>query len=103
MKQAAMAYVQLYEGKFGPNSRSLFGAWAWDAFMVFAAALPGAVQGGQPGTAAFRAALRDAIEQVKDLYGTCGVYAMSAANHNGTDARALVLITVEDGTWKLLQ
>ena len=103
MKQAAMAYVQLYEGKFGPGSRSLFGAWAWDGFMVLSAALPGALKGGQPGTAAFRTALRDAMEQVKDLYGTCGVYSMSAANHNGTDERALVLITVENGTWKLVQ
>ena len=103
MKQAAMAYVQLYEGKFGPNSRSVFGAWAWDGFMLLSAALPAALKGGQPGTPAFRAALRDAMEQVKNLYGTCGVYSMSPGNHNGTDDRALVLITVENGTWKLVQ
>ncbi len=102
MKRPALEYVKLYEGKFGPGSRSLFGAWAWDGFLLFSAALPAALKAGEPGTAGFRTALRDAMEQVKDLGGTCGVYSMSPANHNGTDQRALVLITVENGTWKLL-
>lgn len=102
VKQPAMDYVKLYEGKHGANTRSLFGATAWDGYLLFAKALPAALKAAQPGTPEFRTALRDAMEQVKDLYGACGVYSMSPANHNGTDERALVLITVENGNWKLM-
>lgn len=102
MKKPAMDFVRLYEGKYGPNTRSLFGATAWDGFLLLSQALPVALKSAQPGTAEFRKALRDAMEQVKDLYGACGIYSMSPTNHNGTDERALVLITVQDGNWKLM-
>jgi len=59
VKQPAMEYVKLYEGKYGPNSRSLFGATAWDGYLLFAQALPIALKAGQPGTPAFRTALRE--------------------------------------------
>lgn len=103
VKRPAMEYVRLYEGKHGANTRSLFGGTAWDGYLLFAKALPEALKVAQPGTAEFRKALRDAMEQVKDLYGSCGVYSMSPTDHNGTDERALVLITVENGAWKLMQ
>ena len=103
VKASALEYVRLYEGKYGPNSRSLFGGTAWDGFLLLTQALPTALKAAQPGTPAFRTALRDAIEQLKDVYGACGVYSMSPTNHNGTDTRALVLVTVENGGWKLLK
>ncbi len=103
LRKPAMGYVQTYEGKYGANSRSLFGAMAWDSFLLIAQAAPIALKAAQPGTQAFRTALRDAMEQVKDLYGACGVYSMSPANHNGTDERALVLVTVKGGTWTPLR
>lgn len=103
MTKSALAYVHAYEAKFGPNSRSLFGTLAWDGYLLFAQALPTALKAAQPGTAEFRKALRDAMEQVKDLKGAAGIYNLTPGNHNGTDARALVLSTVENGTWKLLK
>lgn len=60
-KKPAMAYVKLYEGKYGPNTRSLFGASAWDAWLLIERAVPTALQAARPGTAAFRTALRDAM------------------------------------------
>jgi len=57
----------------------------------------------KPGTPAFRAALRDALENVKNVAGTHGVYSPTAANHNGLDERARVLVRVEKGTWRLMK
>lgn len=62
-----------------------------------------AAKAAQPGTAEFRAALRDALEHVTELPGTQGVYNITPADHSGFDERGRVLITVEDGKWKLLR
>jgi branched-chain amino acid transport system substrate-binding protein len=59
-------------------------------------------QGGQAGHRAFRVALRDALEQERDVVGTQGVFNMSATNHNGMDERARVLVIVRDGKFRLL-
>lgn len=56
----------------------------------------------KPGTEAFRTALRDAIEQEREVVGGQGVFNMSPANHNGMDERARVLVTVKDGKFRLL-
>ena len=56
----------------------------------------------KPGPAAFRTALRDAIEQEREIVGCQGVFNMSATNHNGMDERARVLVTVKGGRFRLL-
>ncbi|YBV94759.1 ABC transporter substrate-binding protein (plasmid) [Phyllobacteriaceae bacterium JZ32] len=99
VKPVALKYVQTYEGKYGPGTRSLFGATIWDAFLIVEAAAPKAKEAGEPGTEAFRAALRDAIEGTSELVGAQGVFNMSPMNHNGTDLRAEVLVRIENGTW----
>lgn len=66
-------------------------------------ALPEALKKAKPGTPEFRSALRDALENVRELAGTHGVYTMSPKNHNGMDERARVLVKVENGAWKLAQ
>ena len=43
-----------------------------------AAAVPQALKVAQPGTPAFRAALRDALEKTTDVAGTHGIFNMSA-------------------------
>lgn len=102
-KKPAMAYVTMYEGKYGPGSRSLFGASAWDAWLLIERAVPTALKAGQPGTAPFRTALRDAMEREKNVFGASGIYSMSPTDHNGTDERSLVMITVKGGHWTLLK
>ena len=57
----------------------------------------------RPGTPAFREALRDALENIRNVVGTHGVYSMSASNHNGLDERARVLVQVVGGEWRLLK
>jgi branched-chain amino acid transport system substrate-binding protein len=102
-KKVALNYIKLYEAKYGADSRNSFGAHAWDAGLLLQRAIPVALKKAKPGTAAFRAALRDAMENVKEMPADHGVFSFSAADHKGLDSRAVVLVRVEKGTWKLLQ
>ena len=102
VKTAAMDYVQRYEEAFGKDTVTTFGAHAWDAMLLLKQAIPVALQKAQPGTPEFRAALRDALEGIKDLTVSHGVMTMTPDNHNGLDARARVMVTIDNGHWKLL-
>ncbi|HBD35073.1 MAG TPA: branched-chain amino acid ABC transporter substrate-binding protein, partial [Cupriavidus sp.] len=51
----------------------------------------------QPGTPAFRAALRDAIESTHNLTVPNGVLNLSAQDHQGFDQRARVMGVVRNG------
>jgi branched-chain amino acid transport system substrate-binding protein len=101
-KVVATDYVQRYEEAFGKDTVTTFGAHAWDAMLLLKQAIPLALQKAKPGTPEFRAALRDALESVKDLTVSHGVMTMTPDNHNGLDARARVMVTIENGRWKLL-
>ncbi|MDQ6639899.1 MAG: ABC transporter substrate-binding protein [Pseudomonadota bacterium] len=100
-KKPGLDYVQRYEAKYGAGSRSLFGATAWDALLITQQAAREALKKSRPGTPEFRAALRDAIENLRDFAGAEGVYNMSDKDHNGVDARSQVLVKIENGAWKL--
>jgi branched-chain amino acid transport system substrate-binding protein len=101
-KTAALSYVTKYEEAFGRDSVSTFGAHAWDAMLLLSHAVPAALQKAKPGTAEFRSALRDALEATKDLTISHGVMNMTPDNHNGLDARSRVMVTIDQGHWKLL-
>ena len=103
VRKSAMDYVNAYEAQYGRNTVSTFGAHAWDAGQLMIAALPVALKKAQPGTPEFRAALRDAIEGVKNLPGAHGIFNMSPTDHLGLDQRARVMVKIENGTWKLQQ
>ena len=103
VKKSAMAYVTAYEAAYGKGTVSTFGAHAWDTGVLMASAVPAALKKAQPGTPAFRAALRDALEQVKEVPGAHGIFNMSATDHLGLDQRARVMVKIENGTWKLAQ
>ena len=103
-KKNAVAFVKELEGKHGPDSRSTFAGASWDAFLIAQHGIQTALKGkAKPGTPEFRAALRDGIEKTSKLVGTNGVYSMSAADHAGYDASAIVLIKVENNHWKLVK
>lgn len=100
VKKSALAYVQAYEAAYGKGTVSTFGGHAWDAGLLLAAAAPEALKKAQPGTPAFRAALRDALENVKNVPGAHGIFNMSPTDHLGLDQRARVMVKVENGAWK---
>ncbi|MBT2323350.1 ABC transporter substrate-binding protein [Variovorax paradoxus] len=100
LKKSALAYVNAYEAANGKGSVSTFGGHAWDAGLLMSAAIPAALKKAQPGTPAFRAALRDALESVKDVPGAHGIFTMSPTDHLGLDQRARVMVKIENGAWK---
>ena len=102
-KKAGLEFVQKYEAAYGKGSRSLFAALAWDAWLVLDGAATRAVKKAKPGTAEFRKALRDELEATKYLVASTGVYNYSPTDHAGLDARARVMVRIENGTWKLVQ
>ena len=103
VKATALEYVEKYEAKHGEGSVSSFGAYAWDAGVLLNAAVPNALKNAKPGTPEFRAALRDALEGVKEVAGATGVYTMTPEDHLGLDERSRVMIEIRDGTWSLLK
>ena len=100
-KKVAQGYIAAYEKQFG-SKPATFGANTWDGGLLLEKTIPIALKAGKPGTEAFRSALRDALEQARDVVGTQGVFNMSATNHNGMDERARVLVIVRDGKFRLL-
>jgi branched-chain amino acid transport system substrate-binding protein len=101
VKKSALAYKSAYEKTYGAGSVSTFGGHAWDAGALMANAVPVALKAGQPGTKEFRVALRDAIENTKELAGAHGIFNMSATDHLGFDQRSRVMVQIVDGKWKL--
>jgi branched-chain amino acid transport system substrate-binding protein len=49
----------------------------------------------------FRRALRDALENTRNLAVTNGVVNMSKTDHLGLDSRARVMVRIEGGKWVL--
>jgi branched-chain amino acid transport system substrate-binding protein len=101
VKKSAQAYIDVYEKAHGKGSVSTFGAHAWDALVLLQAAVPVALKKAQPGTKEFRAALRDALEGVKNAAGAHGIFNMSPNDHLGLDQRAAVMVQIKDGAWQL--
>ena len=102
-KAVSLDFVKRYETAFGAATRNAFSGYSYDGVLLLDAAAAVALKKAKPGTPEFRAALRDALENIKNVVGTHGVYNMSAANHNGLDERARVLVHVVNGEWRLLK
>ena len=101
-KKVALDYIKRYEAAYGADSRNSFGAHAWDAGLLLQRAVPEALKKAKPGTAEFRSALRDAMENVKEMPANHGVFTFSSGDHKGLDKRAVVMVVVEKGTWKVI-
>ena len=102
IKATALDYIAKYEAANGAGSVATFGGHAYDAALLFAAAVPAALAKGKTGSAEFRAGLRDGMEAQKNLVMTHGIASMTAEDHNGFDQRARVMVTIQNGAWKLL-
>ncbi len=102
VRKSALEYINKYEAAHGKGSVSTFGGHAWDAGVLLQAAIPVALKHAQPGSAAFRSALRDALEQVKEAPGAHGIFNMSPTDHLGLDQRARVMVLIDNGNWKYI-
>jgi branched-chain amino acid transport system substrate-binding protein len=100
-RKVALDYIAAYEKQFG-NKPATFGANVYDAGLLLQRAVPVAAGKAKPGSPEFRAALRDALEGVKELVGTQGVFNMTPQDHSGFDQRGRVLMTLKNGAWQLV-
>jgi branched-chain amino acid transport system substrate-binding protein len=101
VKKSALAYKAAYEKAYGAGTVATFGGHAWDAGQMLERAIPVALKSGQPGTEAFRVALRDALENIKELPLSHGIMNTTPTDHNGLDDRARVIVEIVDSKWKL--
>jgi len=92
-------FVTRYEQKTG-KSTNFFAMQAYDAARILERAVPAALEKAKPGTREFRVALRDAIENVRDLPANGGVFNFSPTDHSGLDGRAVVMARIENGAFK---
>jgi branched-chain amino acid transport system substrate-binding protein len=87
-------YVDDYTKKYG-SAPSTFGGHAYDAMMLV-------VEAVKAGKSTKPQDIRDNLERTKGLAGTGGVYTMSPENHNGLDEGAFLMVTIENGEWKVV-
>ena len=102
-KKISLDFTKRYESTFGAGTRNAFAGYAYDGMLILNAAVPAALKKAKPGTAEFREALRAALETVRNVVGTHGVYNMDPQNHNGLDERARVVVHVQNGAWHLVK
>ena len=103
-KKMSVAYQAAYQKANNEPARGAFGPYAFDGWLVLLDSAKRALAtGAKPGTPEFRTALRDALVNAKDVIGTHGVYNFHPGGSFGVDKRALVLVKLVDGKWKLMQ
>ncbi len=102
-KKAAVDFVTNYEKAYGPGSRNQFAAHSYDAAIVLQKIVPMALKKAKPGTAEFRAALRDAMETMGRTVFSHGVMNWSATDHWGYTNETAVLLQVKDGKFVVVQ
>jgi len=104
IKKVALDFTKLYETAFGPGKQTAAAGFSYDAYLLADQAVAAAAKTARPGTPEFRQAVRNALEATKELVGTQAVYNMQPTDHNGGgDKRAVVLVRVQSGAWKLMQ
>lgn len=101
-RAVAAAFVKQYEGKFGPGSRTSFAAHLYDCGLVLQTIIPVALKKAKPGTPEFRQALKDALENTGGIMVTKGLLKYTATDHWGLGPDGRVMLTVQNGDWKLV-
>jgi branched-chain amino acid transport system substrate-binding protein len=92
-KAVLMAYKTDYESRFKEDA-STFGGHPYDALLILVEAIKKA-------GSADREKVRDAIEDLKGVVGTAGVFNFSPQDHNGLNMDAFEMLTVKDGKFAI--
>ena len=92
-KALLAAYKKDYESQF-KDDVSTFGGHAYDALLVV-------LEGLKKAGAADRDKVRDAIENIKGLVGTAGIFNFSPEDHTGLSLDAFEMLTVKDGKFHI--
>jgi branched-chain amino acid transport system substrate-binding protein len=101
-KKIGMEFRSIFQKVNGTPTTDAFSAYSFDGYLVFADAAARAMKTTEPGSPAFRVALRDAIKSTKEVVGVHGVYNFGKGDLYGVDERARVIVKLEHGKWKLV-
>lgn len=102
VRKVALEFRAAYQRAHGALPVDAFSAYTYDAWLVLVDAAQRVGNKAEPGTAAYRVALRDAIATTKELPGTHGVYNFKPGDPYGLDRRSAVMIRLDKGQWKLV-
>lgn len=103
IKKVSLDFRAAFEKANGEAPTDSFSSYSFDGWLVFVDAAKRAMAtGAKAGTPEFRTALREALFTTKDVVGTQGIYTYTPADRHGVDARARILVQIEDGKYKLL-
>jgi branched-chain amino acid transport system substrate-binding protein len=94
-KKLLVSYKKDYESRY-KEEVSTFGGHAYDAIELLVAAVTKA-------SSTDGAKVRDAIENLKGVPGTAGIFSMSPTDHNGLTADAFEMLTVKDVKFAIYQ
>jgi branched-chain amino acid transport system substrate-binding protein len=92
-KKLLSEYKKAYETRFKEDV-STFGGHAYDAFLILSEAVKKA-------GSTDKVKVRDAIEGLKGLVGTAGIFSFSPKDHNGLTMDAFEMLTVTNGAFVL--
>jgi branched-chain amino acid transport system substrate-binding protein len=101
-KKVSMDFRKEFQKVNNTPTTDAFSAYSFDGYLVFADAAARAMKTAEPGTPAFRVALRDAIMTTREVVGTHGVYNFHRGDLYGVDERARVIVKLDNGHWKLV-
>jgi branched-chain amino acid transport system substrate-binding protein len=88
-KKLLVEYKKDYESRY-KEEVSTFGGHAYDALLIL-------VEGIKKAKSTDKEKVRDAIENIKGLVGTAGIFNFSSQDHNGLGMDAFEMFTVKDG------
>ena len=92
-KKVVLGYKRDYESRF-KSDVSTFGGHAYDGLMI-------AVEALKKSGSTDKAKVRDAIESVRGLMGTAGVFNYSPTDHVGLDVSGFRMLEIRKGDWTL--
>ena len=88
-KKLLVEYKKDYESRYKEDV-STFGGHAYDAVLIL-------VEGIKKAKSTDKEKVREAIENIKGLVGTAGVFHFTSLDHNGLGMDAFEMLTVKDG------
>ncbi|HEX7382176.1 MAG TPA: ABC transporter substrate-binding protein [Nevskiaceae bacterium] len=98
-KPISTEYRALYKKVTGKPIPGAFSSYTFDAYLIFLNAASRLPKDVQPGTQAFRTALKDAIQTTKNLAGTQAVYNFTPGHMYGVTPSSIFVVKLENGAW----
>jgi branched-chain amino acid transport system substrate-binding protein len=94
-KAVLVKYAKDYESKY-KDEASTFGGHAYDALLLLQ-------KGIEKANSTDKEAVRTAIENLKEVVGTGGIFYFSPSDHNGLNVDAFEMLTVKNGKFAIVK